>query len=179
MSAKKDLRRGLVVGDIIEIVYAGKKEPIEEIQITYLPEAYDTELRKGGETIMAKEYVDAKIKFVSGVHASDRYNEDNYDIMHDTKNGIISFTHKNLGNFSLPVNMEGIGAVAKATGTSNSAAATATAPSANSSDSEYDSSGGARRRRRRSKKAKKAKRSTKSKKGKAKRSNKSRYTRRR
>jgi len=173
MSAKKDLRRGLVVGDIIEIVYAGKKEPIEEIQITYLPEAYDKELRKGGETIMAKEYVDAKIKFVSGVHAGKTYSEDNYDIMHYIKNGAISFTHKNLGNFSLPRNMEGIGAVAKATGTSNSAAAT------NSSDSEYDSSGGARRRQRRSKKSKRSKRSTKSKKGKAKRSKKSRYTRRR
>ena len=172
MSAKKDLRRGLVVGDIIEIVYAGKKEPIEEIQITYLPEAYDKELRKGGETIMAKEYVDAKIKFVSGVHAGKTYSEDNYDIMHYIKNGAISFTHKNLGNFSLPRNMEGVGAVAKATGTSNSASA------ANSSDSD-SSSGGARRRQRRSKRSKKAKRSTKSKKGQAKRSKKSRYTRRR
>lgn len=157
MSAKKDLRRGLVVGDIIEIVYAGKKEPVEEIEITYLPEAYDTELRKGGETIMAKEYVDARVKFVSGARASDMYNEDNYDIMHYTKNGAISFTLKNKGNFSLPKNMEGVGAVAKVTGTSNSASAAA----ANSSGDE--SSGGARRRRRRSKKAK---RSTKSKKGK-------------
>ena len=175
MSAKKDLHRGLVVGNIIKIEYAGKKEPIEEIQITYLPEAYDTELRKGGETIMVKEYVDARVKFVSGVRASDMYNEDNYDIMHDIKNGTISFTHKNLGNFRLPKNMEGVGAVAKATGTSNSASAAA----ANSSDSD-SSSGGARRRQRRSKRSKKAKRSTKSKKGKtAKRSKKSRYTRRR
>jgi hypothetical protein len=144
-----------------------KKEPVEEIQITYLPEAYDTELRKGGETIMVKEYVDARVKFVSGVRASDMYNEDNYDIMHDMKNGTVSFTLKNLGNFRLPKNMEGVGAVAKATGTSNSAAA------ANSSDSD-SSSGGARRRQRRSKKSKRSKRSTISKKGK-----KSRYTRRR
>jgi len=167
MSAKKDLRRVLVVGDIIKIEYTGKKEPIEEIEITYLPEPYDTELRKGGETIMAKEYVDARVKFVSGVRASDMYNEDNYDIMHDMKNGTVSFTLKNLGNFRLPKNMEGVGAVAKATGTSNSAAA------ANSSDSD-SSSGGARRRQRRSKKSKRSKRSTISKKGK-----KSRYTRRR
>ena len=154
MSAKKDLRRGLVVGDIIKIEYTGKKEPVEEIEITYLPEPYDTELRKGGETIMAEEYVDARVKFVSGAHAGKTYSEDNYDIMHYIKNGTISFTHKNLGNFSLPRNMEGIGAVAKATGTSNSAAA------ANSSDSD-SSSGGARRRQRRSKKSKRSKRSTK------------------
>ena len=172
MSAKKDLRHGLAVGDIIEIVYAGKKEPVEEIEIMYLPEAYDTELRKGGETIMAKEYVDARVKFVSGARASDMYNEDNYDIMHYTKNGTISFTLKNLGNFRLPKNMEGVGAVAKATGTSNSASAAA----ANSSGDE--SSGGARRRRRRSKKAKRSTKSKKSKKGKTKRSKKSRYTRR-
>jgi hypothetical protein len=108
----------------------------------------------------------------TGYVVDDMYNEDNYDIMHDMKNGTVSFKLKNLGNFRLPKNMEGVGAVAKATGTSNSASA------ANSSDSD-SSSGGARRRQRRSKRSKKAKRSTKSKKGQAKRSKKSRYTRRR
>lgn len=132
MSGRRTLKRTLRVGNFL-LVKDGDGVN-ENIKIVYLEEPYVIETTKGGKTHIMREYIDAKIQFISGKHKN---TADNYDIIHDNKGGAITFTHKNRSNWHLPAFL-----YAEIQTSSNPISLSSSRSSSRSSSS---SSGGARR----------------------------------
>ena len=140
MSGRKTLKRTLRVGNFL-LVKDGDGVN-ENIKIVYLEEPYDIETTKGGKTHIMREYIDAKIQFISGKHKN---KEDNYDIIHDNKGGAITFTHKNRSNWHLPAFLYAEIQTSSNPISLSSSRSSSRSSSSSSSRSSSSSSGGARR----------------------------------
>ena len=163
MSGRRTLKRTLRVGNLLRVKDGDGVN--DNIKIVYLEEPYDIETTKGGKTHIMREYIDAKIQFISGKHKN---KEDNYDIIHDNKGGAITFTHKNRSNWHLPaflyaeIQTSSNPISLSSSGRSSSGRSSSDRSSSHSSSSSSSSSSGGARRTKKSKKEKKGKKAKKS-----------------